>query len=637
MRCDTVRAALLDYSNAETGPVRAWAIRRHLAACAGCAQELAALRQFTATLRRADLVPPLSAPVTVPARRMPLRRALAAAAAFLLVVGLFLLPTLYQSRRNAQNPGAAIAAALGRVNTWHFSGWKLIDGKQVAWDVWGRRKPFLYYERVGDMTTWADDKQRVRVFAPNAALNRPHGLVIRTTADQTYFDLGFSEDPAYQSLVGDGRARTDFGDGITSLYQQTLTTARFRRQYPLGVSSGVNANKLYTISKRDWLPTGYQLHYDGAKLARDTEALDAWYDSDLPNAVLQPPPADGYGVVDFTPSAKHVYGFKVDVQPVGMDTSGNVVIVARGWLGGNRLTPGSTFSLNVQPYNGIVSGERRGRTIKYLYATNSSLPPGSDIYMPFAALEPSQVAHALPDTFWLSLSASPQVQVRSSDLIFADGSTHPVTSNEDLINQMFQWRMRLPKPVSDLAAALPPDARSLFHSLNERELYGRRRFYYSSSSDFQAEFYEKVLPEAALRKFRRADGSLDYYRVNGGLPPQQLDALQHEHAAEYKILEQGFRRRAIYWQKRAIAELKGKQDLPAYQSNVPINFLRRDDTLLLAKLYRDGGNKVGMRRTLRQLIADTQADPSLGELHRQAEYMLRTGQYPGDAGYKGPA
>ena len=46
MRCDTVRTALLDFSNGETGLVRTWAIRRHLAACADCTEELASLQQF---------------------------------------------------------------------------------------------------------------------------------------------------------------------------------------------------------------------------------------------------------------------------------------------------------------------------------------------------------------------------------------------------------------------------------------------------------------------------------------------------------------------------------------------------------------------------------------------------------------
>ena len=637
MSCEAARTDLLDFSNGETGPLHSWAIRRHLARCAGCADELATLERLTLTLRRADLVPPEAAPLPLP-RRLPLRRALAATAAALFAGGLLLLPTLDQNRRNAQNPGAAVAAALGRVNTWHFSGWKLIDGKQVPWEVWGRRVPWLYYERVGDTITWSDSKQRLRVFAPDAALNRPHGLIIKTSGDQVSGDLGFLGDPAYQSLVNSQRARADFGDGATKVYAQTLTVAHFRSQdAAAGPISGVNTNKLYTISKRDWLPTLYQRHFDGRTFARDTEYLGVRYDVDLPDAILLPPSTDGYSVVDFTPSAKHADGFKVDVQPVGMDATGNVVLVARGWLGEDRLTPGSALSLDVQPYNGSVSGERRGQAIKYLYATNSSLPPGRDIYMPFTPLEPSQVARALPDTLSLSMNATPQIQVRSSDELDANGGARPVTRTESLIDQSFHWRLPLPRPVPNLAAALPPDARSLFNSLNARERYSRRRVYYSSSWDFQAKFYEKVLPEATLRKFRSPDGSLDYYRINASLPPQQLDALQHEHAAEYKMLEQGFRRRAIYWQRQQIALLKGKQNLPPSQRNIPVNFLRQDDTFLLAKLYRDGGDKTGMRRTLRQLIADTQADSSLGQLHRQAEYMLGTGQYPTDFGYKGPA
>lgn len=634
MRCDTARAALLDFANGESGPFLAWAIRRHLAACAGCAEELASLQQFQAALRRADLVPSEAAPQVAPlplARRLAPRRAFAAAMAALLVGGLFLLPTLYQSRRAAQNPGAAIAAALGRVNTWHFSGWKLIDGRQVPWEVWGRRAPWLYCERVGDSITWSDGKQRLRVFPPNPVLNRPHGLIIKTSGDQTYLDLGFLEDPAYQTLVNSQQSRSDFGDGATKLYQQTLTVARFRRQDPAGVSSGVNANKLYTISKRDWLPTGYQLHYDSAKFARDTEYLGVRYDVDLPDAILSPPSADGYSIVDFTLSAKQADGFRVDVAPEGMDKEGNVIITARGWLGKDRLTPGSTFSLDVQPYNGSFFGERRGRTVKYLYATHSSLPPGSDIAMPFAPLEPSQVAGSLPDTFLLTMTASPQILVRSSDQLDVNGGTHPITRTESLINKRFRWRLPLPKPLPNLMAAMPGRAGRLFPS--ERDLYDQRRIYYNLSDDFQSTFYKKVLPKAVQRKFLDPDGFLNYYRVNGTLPTRQLAALQSKHATEYKRLEQGFRRRAVYWQKRKIAALAQMRDAFPGERNLR----RLDDTLLLAKLYQESGDTVGMKRTLRQLIVESENKPSVGVLHRQAQYMLRTGQYPTDADYKGPS
>ena len=50
-------------------------------------------------------------------------------------------------------------------------------------------------------------------------------------------------------------------------------------------------------------------------------------------------------------SVAESHGFRVQAEPAGMDKAGNVLIEARGWLGGNRLTPGSTFSLNVSPFS----------------------------------------------------------------------------------------------------------------------------------------------------------------------------------------------------------------------------------------------------------------------------------------------
>lgn len=657
MRCDTVRAALLDFSNDESGPVRAWAIRRHLAACAGCMEELASLQQFKSTLRRADFVPTEKAPIPILTRRRPPRPAFAAAAAALLVGGLLLAPVLHQSRQTAQNPGAAIAAALGRVNTWHFSGWKLIDGRQVPWEVWGRRAPWLYCERVGDSITWSDGKQRLRVFPPNPVLNRPHGLIIKTSGDQVSGDLGFLEDPAYQTLVNSRQAGAEFGDGFTYLYQQTVTVARFRSQAPLGVSSGVNANKLYTISKRDWLPTGYQLHYDSRTFARDTEYLSVRYDADLPDAVLKPPFADGYGVVDFTPSAKRAGGFRVVAEPVGMDASGNVIIVAHGWLGEDRLTPGSTFSLNVEPYNGTATGERGGRAVKYLYALNSSLPPGSDIYMPFAPLEPSQVARALPDTFLLSLSASPQILVRASDQVFADGSTRPNTRAESLINQRFHWRMPLPrKSVSSLMTVVPPEIWSRFsfsggilprtlHPSATLDLqYGlaeRRREYYFLGYDYQYTALKQVAPQLVQAGAMNPDGTVGIISADGSVSvnmksARAVDAVTKRHPAIFKAAERQFRARAVFWQQRKLELLPtgGATHQERY-----INLLKRaEDIELLAICYDRAGDKAGRDRTLRRLIQECQALPQRGGLlRRQAEWSLRTGQFPGDVGYKGPA
>ena len=632
MSCDTTRDALLDYLNGETGPLRTWVLRRHLASCPGCAEELAALRRFEATLRRADIVPPEVVSVPAPRRRLPLRSALAAAVAVLLVVALLVLPVLDQSRRAAQNPGAAIAAALGRVNTWHFSGWKLIDGQKVPWDVWGRRSPWLYYERVGDMTTWTDGKVRVRVFAPNPALKRPHGLVIKTTEDQAYFDLGFLEDPAYQTLVNSRQAGTDFGDGVTKLYAQTLAVARFRRQEPSGVSSGVNANKLYTISKRDWLPTTYQLHFDSRTFARDTEYLGVRYNVDLPDTILPPSSPSGYSIVDFTPSAKQEGGFRVSAEPAGLDTAGNVVIVAHGWLGKDPLTPGSTFSLNVQPYNGRFSGERRSRTIKYLYATNFSLPPGRDISMPFAPLEPSEAAAGPPDTFLLSLSASPEIQVRSSDTIYSDGSTHPVTRTEGLISERFQWRMPLPKPGALAARFSFP----LPYALAEQ-----RRAYYFLGYDYRYTALKQVAPRLVQAGAMNPDGTVGIVNADGSVrvnmkSADAVEAVTKRHPAIFKAAEREFRARAILWQQRKLELLPTGGTTHQVRSQ---NSLKHaSDVELLAICYDRAGDKTGRDRTLRRLIRECQSLPQRGGLlRRQAEWSLRTGQFPGDVGYKGPS
>jgi len=657
MRCDTVRLALLDFLNCETGPVCSWAIRRHLAACTGCAEELAALRQFTATLRRADLVPPESAPARAPARQMPLRRASAATVAVLLVGGLFLLPALYQSRRNAQNPGAAIAAALGRVNTWHFSGWKLIDGKQVPWEVWGRRSPWLYYERVGDTTTWSDGKQRLRVFAPSPALKRPNGLVVKTTADQAGGGLGFLGDPAYQSLVNTQRARADFRDGVTNLYAQTSTLARFRSQdAAAGPISGVNANKLYTISKRDWLPITYQRHFDSPTFARDTEHLGVRYDVDLPDAIANPPSPSGYSMVDFTQPAKRMAdlgnrfaetrGFRVQAEPAGMDKEGNILIVARGWLGGNRLTPNSAFSLDVSPFNSPASGEHQNQKYKYVYASHSSTPPGDEVYLVYTPLEPSEVVRSLPETFHPTLSASPQVLARSSDRPDADGHMQPVTQPESLVTETFRWTLPLTSmPVSSLMALLPADQRRDFQASGElpRETqqrspaqafeYGlaeQRRAYYYMGYDYLYMALRQAAPQLARTGALTPDGILNP-AVDGLV---KVEAVRQSHPEIFKKAEREFRAHSIYWQKRKL-EL-----LPTGGSTSGERFVLRQRRLvelqLLAICYQKAGDPAGRIRALQELLRESRAVPEFADFRRQAEYSLRTGKFPGDLDYKGP-
>ena len=635
MPCKFSQSDLLDFVNHETPRLRSWTIRRHAAVCVKCADELAAVRQFQTVLHGADLLPPETAPVPV-RRPAPRRRVYAAALAAVFVGSFFLFPVLHRGRSTVQNPGTAIAAALGRVNTWHFVGWKQIDGRRVPWEVWGRRAPWLYYERVGDTVTWSDGKTYLRVFPPSPVLKRPQGLVIKNLNTMSGLETDFLSDPAYQSLVSDGRSQFNFmGDGFTVLYAQTATVAKYRRQNYQGMN-GVNENKLYTISKRDWLPTTYQLHFENSKLSRDTEYFQVHYGEDLPDEVIAAPSPSGYSIVDFTHpgltflaggTTNQEQGFRVQATPLARDKEGNLLISVRGWLGGNRLTPDSTFSLDVALFNASNSliGERGHKTVKYLYASNTSVRPAADILLPYEPLEPSEAASAPPKTFLLTLSASPQVLVRGSDLLDQKGQIQPATRT--LTANSLQFAFAAPqKTVSSLAAARPPGTPEDFHLPTQSEYYSQRRIYYSMSYDFQGAFYKKVLPRKIWQKFQNSDGAVDYFKMNSQLSAQEIDRLQRMHAAEFRKAEQGFRARAAYWQRKIVALPYQKGTTPGDRANHFVHHAY--DLELLAYCYKTSGDKTNQDKTLHELVRLLEGHPELNSLRRNAGYTLRTGQFP---------
>ncbi len=654
MSCNTIRPYLLDFANHETSVLRSWTIRRHLAACPKCATELTALQEFQTTLRRADLVPPETAtpPLRLPA---PRRRAYAAASAAALIGSLFLYPALHPSRPNVQNPGAAIAAALGRVNTWHFIGWKQINGKRVPWEIWGRRKPFLYYERVGDTVTWDDGTLHLRVFPPSPALNRPVGLVIKNAAaTPETADADFEADPAYQCLVSDSQTPVNFSSDIR-LYAQTSSAAKYRYQNYRGMS-GINENKLYTISKRDWLPIAYQLHFENPKISRDTEYLKVHYGDDLPDEVVSAPAPAGYAVLDFTQPAKeavnpvtHIaesHGFQVQVEPAGIDKEGNVLIVVRGWLGGNRLLQTTTFTLDASPFDKSPTAKRGAQTLQYLYASNISVPPGDSLYLPYM---PLVVPRALPDTLALDLTASPQVRGQSSDMIEGNGQLVPMTTTESLFTANFHWDLPLPaKPATTLLALVPPDQRQYLEAAGqirpqvqqhfpersfEFALAQQRRIYYYMGYGYYYTALCRVSPSLAKTGVLTLEGTLS--QTGTMLDREKVDAVQKTHPEIAEQEKRKFREQAVYWQKQVI--LLRPPAGSTHEAREGFLAMHLDDIQTLAICYQNAGDTANCNKTLRQLIREYQPLPQHGGLlRRQAEFALRTGQFPGDADYKGP-
>ena len=294
------------------------------------------------------------------------------------------------------------------------------------------------------------------------------------------------------------------------------------------------------------------------------------------------------------------------------------------------MTPGSTFSLNVQPYNGRFAGERRGQVIKYLSAAISSLPPGSDIYMPFAPLETSGTG-VPPDTFLLSLSASPEIQVQSSDMIYSDGSAHPVTRTESLIKERFQWRIPLPKPGAFRGFSFPAP-----YALAEQ-----RRAYYFLGYDYRYTALKQVAPRLVQAGTMNPDGTVGIVNADGSVGVNMESANAEEaaakrHPAVFKAAERQFRAQAVFWQRRKLELLP--KGAATHEERYQHLMKHAYDIELLAICYERAGDKAGRDQTLHQLIEEYRTLPARGGLlRRQAEWSLRTGQFPSDADYKGPS
>lgn len=329
-----------------------------------------------------------------------------------------------------------------------------------------------------------------------------------------------------------------------------------------------------------------------------------------------------------------------------MDKEGNVLIVTRGWLGGNRLTHDAAFSLDASPFGGPASGEYQNRKFKYLYASHSSSPPGDEIYYPYTPLEPSEVARSLPDTFYLTLSASPQVKVRSSDRPDSGGRMQPVTQSESLVTETFRWTLPLTsKPVPSLLALLPADQRRELMAPGqlpgetqqrfpvqafEYNLAEQRRAYYFMGYDYSYTALKRAAPQLAQTGALTQDGMLN--PAVDGLA--EVEAVRKRYPEVFKKAEQEFRARSVYWQKRKL-EL-----LPTDGATSGERFILRQRRIvelqLLAICYRKAGDPAGRIRALQELLRESRAQPEFAGFRRQAEYSLRTGEFPGDLDYKGP-
>ncbi len=627
MTCDSVRPELKAFLDTELAPVAAWRVRRHLQQCASCATELEALRRFHDRLRAADVVPGddhVRSPL-VPRRSAPAWKlaggALATAA---LVAVLLILPTWQESPRGMD---AAVGAALARANTWHFSGWKEIGGRRVPWDVWGRRRPFLFYEKVGEDITFDDGTQRLRVFPADPTLNRPQGLVIRTATQKDGFN-GFG--PSVEDMASLWDWRQGAGGFAPTPYRRTVSTVDFRLQYPAGVGYGVNANQLYTINRFTWLPTRYQLQFSTDKFHRDVENLQASYDVDLPDAVVTPPAPTGYGRVDFAGSDS--LGLNVQATPVDVDRAGNVLVRVRGRLGDVPVMPGSTFTLSASAANSQPFGLYGGEVVRYLPMDALGYQftaPNGDVLLWLARLEPGIGASDLPTSLRLTVSVSVNVRDQATDFVGLQDQLYSRSQTETLLTKDFSWALPLPSrpTVGDIQAS--PDWHFPWgYSRWPLEYYldqARADEYYLDSYGYQADVFRQVAPGLIRQGVLNPDGTPNTSHMSNY---SWLTTIYREYAKDFAAAKQRKRARAVYWLQREIATL------PTTAQGTQWRLVTMQQ---LAKYQQVAGQRAQSRQTLRRLIRALKKLPGTNGVRRQAEYALRTGIFPGDAGYKGPS
>jgi len=92
-----------------------------------------------------------------------------------LLVGLVAVLRLTRGRDNSD----PLRFAADNATTWHLKGWRTLGNAQQPWEVFYRREPLFYRERIGDGELILSDEGCVSVYLPST--KNPKGYAISTT------------------------------------------------------------------------------------------------------------------------------------------------------------------------------------------------------------------------------------------------------------------------------------------------------------------------------------------------------------------------------------------------------------------------------------------------------------------------
>ncbi len=362
----------------------------------------------------------------------------------------------------AVNAATKVRQSLDLVNTWHLSGWKRIGGKQVPWEIWGRREPFFYREQVGGETQLDDGVQRTYKLTAAPKLMREHGMVVVTPTQRGLNIVGWGFTRSFKANLPVGSIQRDTPDEI-AFGQQNDMDAREKHD-------------VITISKRTWLPTRYEVQDTTGHMI--IEHLEAEYDVPLTAAIAHLDPPTDYLAVDALNAPKgpavpsegvaRNSGLTVQLTPLAMDSQGRILARVRGWLGSVRID-GEPFSMHVVAQQGpdpqgvlrSISDDQ-GRPYLFVdvdgFRLVTDMNPGTERLVYFAPRKRLPKNAPLPRRLDVTLDAAALTRAEQSSTGSELVLQELIFMSEDLT-----WHVGLPTQIN----ALDPDA-YLFKGWRER-------------------------------------------------------------------------------------------------------------------------------------------------------------------------
>lgn len=369
-----------------------------------------------------------------------------AAAVVLVLLGIFawLFTPLVISLMT--DPAAEAIEAIKDANTWHIYGWEIQNKKKVVWEVWGRRKPFFYYEHLGDKIVYDDGRQRVQIIPPSAY--QPRGVVVKTVSQPGETNQGWDLSEMMGVLPAHLKPIRKTQNDL--VYQTFDSGGDFLGTGLFG--AGVVTHNLCFVNRRnrdldrlqEWMSM-----FDRKPLTL-VQNVSVALNKPIPTGIAAPVAPAGYTVLDATApltspdlpkeNAQTANGLTAQVTPVAMDRAGDILLLVCGWFGNTRLTStvpiqfaaSSPQSASTLPRGPWPYHDSSNRNYVLVWWPNPDVRGrDGDVYLLFAPASPIQPGQSPPQKLTVSFSVSAMVY-------------YPVLSQD------MTWTIPLPVPASHL-------------------------------------------------------------------------------------------------------------------------------------------------------------------------------------------